>query len=60
MTRRYVRDQNKGLAEAESAARESFRQLYERALSAGGLHVAQGSQLWNVARHVSTNSLPLA
>lgn len=29
---------------------EKMRALSERALSAGGLHVAQGTQLWNLYR----------
>lgn len=53
---RFVRDHDDDLAAGTPASCDSFRQLYERALSAGGLHVAQGSQLWNVARYAQSSA----
>lgn len=46
----YVQDHLAEVAAGDAAAQDSLRQLCERALTAGGLHVTQGSQLWNTAR----------
>ena len=35
-----------------TAGKEKMRSVYERALSAGGLHLSEGSKLWAAARQV--------
>ncbi len=57
---RYVRDHDEQLAAGAAAAAEGMRQLYERALVAGGLHVSQGSQLWNAARQGTFRFVPVS
>lgn len=36
-----------------TAGKEKMRMVYERALSAGGLHISEGSKLWAAARQGS-------
>ena len=47
---RFVRDKDPEVKAGTEEGREKMRSLSERALSAGGLHVAQGAQLWNLYR----------
>lgn len=47
---RFVRDEDPGLKAGTEDGRQKLRSLAERALSAGGLHVAEGARLWNLYR----------
>ncbi len=46
----WARGADAGVAAHEPAAVERLRALHERALAAGGLHLAEGGALWRAAR----------
>ena len=49
--RRFMRDHDAEVTAGSEGGMQKFRSLAERALSAGGLHVTQGAQLWDIYRH---------
>ena len=56
--RRFLREHDSAVQGMTVGGLELFRSIAERALSAGGLHVALGSQLWDLYRSFRFQSLP--
>lgn len=54
-TCRLIAEHDTAVKSGTQPGKEKMRALYERALSAGGLHLAEGSQLWAAARYGISN-----
>ena len=50
---RFVREVDPAVSAHTPAGVKAFRALCEEALTAGGLHVAQGATLWSIYRWVA-------